>query len=118
MFEAVRDRAAMYIVYVAEAHPEDEWQLDSNREEGVVFRQPQVLAARVAIAEEMMAKLGLRIPTLVDAMDDAAVTAFAAWPERLFVVDSAGKVAFAGAPGPFGFDPQAARAALESLLAS
>ncbi len=118
MFEAVRGRAAMYLVYVAEAHPEDEWQLDSNREEGVVFRQPQVLAARVAIAREMLVELNLEVPTLVDAMDDAAVTAFAAWPERLFVVDASGKIAFAGGPGPFGFDPQAARTALESLLAS
>ena len=30
----------MFLVYVAEAHPEDEWQLDSNREEGVIFSQP------------------------------------------------------------------------------
>ena len=64
----------------------------------------------------MLQALDLSIPTLVDGMDDAASTAFAAWPERLFVADRNGTLAFAGEAGPFGFDPQAARAALHKIL--
>lgn len=106
----------MLLIYVAEAHPEDEWQLDSNIAEEVVFAQPKLLEERVEIARKMLRDLKLTIPTLVDAMDDAAVHAFAAWPERLFVADTQGKIAFAGEPGPFGFDPAAARDALATLL--
>jgi hypothetical protein len=116
LYEEFRDRAAMFLIYVAEAHPEDEWQLESNREAGVIFSQPKRYEERVTIAREMLQTLSLSIPTLVDGMDDGAVTAFAAWPERLFVADIAGKIAFAGGAGPFGFDPGAAGEALKALL--
>jgi len=42
--------------------------------------------------------------------------AFAAWPERIYVVDAHGRIAHAGGPGPFEFDPDAAAAALDELL--
>ena len=41
---------------------------------------------------------------------------FAAWPERLFVADSDGRLVYCGGPGPFGFKPDEARAALVKLL--
>lgn len=56
------------------------------------------------------------MPVLVDDMDDAVSEAFAAWPERIYVVGRDGRVAFAGGPGPWGFDPDAAESALERLL--
>jgi hypothetical protein len=56
------------------------------------------------------------MPVLVDGMDDAASEAFAAWPERVYVVGSGGRIAFAGGPGPWGFDPDEAATALEALL--
>ena len=56
------------------------------------------------------------MPVLVDAMDDAVSNAFAAWPERIYVVDVDGRIAFVGGPGPFEFDPEAAAAALDELL--
>jgi hypothetical protein len=101
---------------VAEAHPEDEWQLDSNLDEKVIYSQPKRYEERVLIATEMLRDLKLSIPTLVDGMDDAAVQAFAAWPERIFVADTTGAIAYAGEPGPFGFNPQGAKEALLQLL--
>ena len=106
----------MYLVYVVEAHPEDEWQLDSNERDQVIYSQPKEFGQRVHIAREMLRDLKLTVPTLVDAMDNAAAKAFAAWPERIFVADKRGKIAYAGAPGPFGFDPGAAKKALMGLL--
>lgn len=38
-------------------------------------------------------------------MDDTANTAYAGWPDRLYLVDDAGVVAYQGGPGPRGFDP-------------
>ena len=101
---------------MAEAHPEDEWQLDSNVEEEVIFSQPKVFEDRLALARAMLRDLKLTIPTLVDGMDDAAVHAFAAWPERLFVADASGTITYAGEPGPFGFHPNDAKEALLRLL--
>ncbi len=99
-----------------EAHPEDEWQLDSNLKDQVIYSQPTVFEDRVSIARDMLRELQISIPTLVDAMDNAAADAFAAWPERIFVADIEGKIAYAGEPGPFGFDPGAAQKALSRLL--
>ena len=67
-------------------------------------------AARAAVR-----RLGLSLPVLVDRTDDAASQAFAAWPERIFVIHE-GRVAFAGGPGPWEFDPDAAASALERVL--
>ena len=43
------------------------------------------------------------MPLVVDAMDNAGEEAFAAWPERLYVIGADGKVAYKGGMGPFGF---------------
>ena len=79
--------------------------------------QHRDLEARRAAASAMSAALGLTIPQLVDAMDDAASHAFAAWPERIFIIDADGRLAYCGARGPWGFAPDEARAALEAMLA-
>jgi hypothetical protein len=56
------------------------------------------------------------MPALVDGMDDAVSQAFAAWPERIYLVGRDRRIAFKGGPGPWEFDPDAAAAALSSLL--
>ena len=58
----------------------------------------------------MLAGLGLTMPVLVDAMDDAVSEAFAAWPERLYVVRADATLEYVGGPGPFAFDPDEAYA--------
>ncbi len=116
MYLANRDRADFYVVYIAEAHAVDGWQMDANEAEGIRVPQPTTWAARIAVATRCAEQLGLSIPTLVDGMDDAALRAFAAWPERLFVADAAGRLRYCGGPGPFDFKPDEARAALRVLL--
>ncbi len=116
MFERFRDRAALAFVYIAEAHALDEWQTQSNRDEGVLIRQHKTLEERFAAANEGVRRLRLTMPVLVDGMDDAASEAFAAWPERVYVIDADGRTAFAGGPGPWEFDPDAAGAALAEIL--
>ena len=116
LYRLVRDRASVVFVYIAEAHALDEWQMQPNLDEDVLLRQHVTLDERFAAARAGVERLGLTMPVLVDGMDDAVSEAFAAWPERLYVADTGGRLAFVGGPGPFEFDPDAAAAALEELL--
>ena len=102
-------------MYIAEAHTTDGWQLESNLDENVLLANHTTLEERFAAAREGVTRLGLTMPVLVDDLDDAVSEAFAAWPERIFVVDAGARIVFAGGPGPFEFDPDAVAAALEML---
>ena len=104
------------MVYIAEAHPTDEWQVEANERENVLLDQPQDFEERKAAARRMEAALELTIPKLVDSMSDEASNAFSAWPERLYIVDVHGNIGYRGGPGPFEFDPDEARQALERML--
>jgi hypothetical protein len=117
LHRSVRDRASVAFVYIAEAHAVDEWQMQSNVDEGVLLRQHVTLDERFAAAREGVERLGLTMPVLVDGMDDAVSDAFAAWPERLYVAEAGGRLAYVGGPGPFEFDPDGAAAALSGLIA-
>jgi type I thyroxine 5'-deiodinase len=55
------------------------------------------------VAEQCAATLKLSLPTLVDRDDNAVNRAYAAWPDRLYVVGTDGRIAYQGAPGPKGF---------------
>lgn len=56
------------------------------------------------------------MPCVVDDMNDSAERAYAAWPERLYVVGTDGRIAYAGRMGPFGFDPDELGAWLRANL--
>lgn len=116
VYRRYREQASFAFVYIAEAHAVDGWQLQSNVDEGVLLRQHATLADRFAAARAGVARLRLSLPVLVDGMDDAASEAFGAWPERIYVAGRAGLVAYAGGPGPWEFDPDAAATALAELL--
>jgi hypothetical protein len=111
-----RDRVEVAFVYVAEAHATDGWQMESNVEEDVLVANHVTIDDRFAAAREGVERLDLTLPVLVDQMDDAVSNAFAAWPERIYVVDRNGRIADVGGPGPFEFDPDAAAAAIDALL--
>ena len=92
------------VVYIREAHPTDEWQVGDNEEQEVLFAQPIDIVGRQAVATECCIQLEITIPCVVDELDDRVDNLYAGWPERLFVVDGDGTVAYAGAQGPWGFD--------------
>ncbi len=104
------------MVYIAEAHPTDEWQVPSNETEGVCLLQARTLDQRLAAARLCTANLELSIPTLVDPMDNAVSSAFSAWPERIYIAGRDGRIHYRGGPGPYGFDPAEARGSLQELL--
>jgi hypothetical protein len=117
LYERHRDQVAFFIVYIREAHPEDGWVLEANREDGIELVDPVSLAERAAAAEACAVRLETRIPTLLDDVDDAVALAYGGWPDRLYLVGRDGRIAFQGEEGPFGFKPAELAAAIETELA-
>ena len=60
--------------------------------------------------------LKISIPIVIDNMDDKVEQAYAGWPDRIYIIGTDGKVVFRGRPGPAGFRPDEAEAALKELL--
>ncbi len=50
------------------------------------------------------------LPFGVDDMSNAANDAYAAWPERLYIVDESARIAYRGGMGPFNYNPKEVRA--------
>ena len=110
------DRVEFFVVYIREAHPIDEWQVESNETEKILFAQPTTLAARSEIAQVCSLKLELPIPTLVDDMENSTDRKYYALPDRLYLIGSDGRVAYRGGPGPFGFVAADLETAIEDYL--
>jgi hypothetical protein len=104
-----------FVVYIEEAHAADFWQTDSNLKDNVVFVAPRTADERGAAASSCVRKLGLELPALLDGMDNTVERDYTGWPDRLYLIDRAGRVAYKSKPGPFGFKPAALARALTAI---
>lgn len=109
MYEDYHAQADFLTVYIREAHPTDEWRMNLNLKEDVCYAQPKTLEQRVAIAHDFIKRFHYPLPFAIDDMNDAANKAYAAWPERIYIVDGGRRVAYAGGIGPFHYRPEEAR---------
>lgn len=114
-FEQEKAKADFRVIYVAEAHPTDGRQVPANVRDKVLIERHKELAARKTAAKSLRDTLGLKLPIFVDSMDDRASRDYGAWPDRIYIVDRYGKLAYVGAMGPSGFKPKEAREALALL---
>jgi hypothetical protein len=114
LYDQHGDRVAFYVVYIREAHPEDGWVVKDNRADAITVLDPTTDDERAAVAETCMVRGAIRIPVLVDGMDDAVAKAYGAWPDRLYLIDVDGRVAYQSDMGPFGFLPEELEVALSS----
>ena len=99
------------MIYIREAHPDDGWMREPTG-----INDPTTLEERRAVAGQCESAMAYGIKTYVDEMDDPVMTAYAAWPERLYLVDVGGRIAYAGDKGPAGFSPQGLKDAIDQLL--
>lgn len=63
------------------------------------------MAERMEVARTCYSELGISFPAVVDNMDNKVEEAYAAWPDRLYVVDKRGRIVYKGGKGPQGFKP-------------
>lgn len=92
------------MVYIREAHAADSSWPFPVPGEGTI-NTPKTYQERVGIANRCCRKLHIKMPCLVDDMDNTVEQAYAARPDRIYLVDAQGKVAVRAKRGPFGFGP-------------
>jgi len=112
IYEDYKDHADFLTIYIREAHPLDEWRMKSNEKDrdDVCYVQPKTLQQRVAIANDFSKRFNYPLPFGIDEMTNDANDAFAAWPERLYILDESGRVSYKGGNGPFKYAPKEVRA--------
>ena len=71
---------------------------------------------RIEVAQACTLGLDLNIPTLLDEMTNTVDEAYAALPDRLYVVDADGRIAYRSGPGPMGFRSDDCEQAIRALL--
>ena len=114
-------------IYIREAHPVDGWWFGkgvmstlltlSRSKASRDLYDPKTIQERRSAADDCQQSLGYGIKTYVDEMDDAVNEAYAAWPTRLYLIDTNGRVVYHGGLGPFDFHPRKLGAAIERHLA-
>ena len=90
--------------------------MQSNIRDKVVFASPKDEAERELVAGACVRKLGIKFPAVIDGFDNTVEKAYTGWPDRIYLIDAKGRVAFKTKPGPFGFKPDDLRAALERMV--
>jgi Iodothyronine deiodinase len=86
--------------------------MKSNEKEkdNVCYAQPKTIGDRVAIANDFTQRFKYPLPFGIDEMSNTANDTYAAWPERLYIIDENGRIAYKGGNGPFQYDPKEVRA--------
>jgi hypothetical protein len=105
------------VVYITEAHPSDVWQMQSNIRDSVVFASPKSEEDRAFIAGACVRKLGIKPQAVLDQFGNATEKAYTAWPDRLYLIDASGRVAYKSRPGPFGFNSSELGDAIRRVVA-
>ena len=126
LYAQYHDRVRFLVIYIREAHPVDGWWFGKGLSKWIVkLYAPQVgmeifehitMEDRRIAAQECVDALRYNIRTYVDEMDDAVSQAYAAYPDRLYLIGKDGRVVYAGGLGPFEFHPRELGAAIETYL--
>ena len=116
MYARYSDRVDFYAIYIREAHPSDGWSMESNDRVGIRVEQPKRADQRVQVATQCCAALEMSIPLLVDDIGDPVGTAYSGFPDRLYLIDCEGRVAYKGGRGPFGYRPRELEQVLVMML--
>ena len=117
LYAKYKNQIHFYIVYIREAHPHDGWRVPNNLIEKIIYDEPTTDEERTDVASACQVALDLQMPMLVDRIDNNVDKKYVGLPMRMFLVDAEGRIAFAGAKGPFGWDDVAFEEALKEILA-
>jgi type I thyroxine 5'-deiodinase len=80
--------------------------MENNIKDKVVLASPKSEEDRAFIAGACVRKLGIEFPAVLDEFGNSTERAYTGWPDRIYLIDSQGRVAYKSKPGPFGFKPE------------
>ncbi len=108
LYQQYRDQVNFAMIYIREAHPDSELFVEDEQGEKLLkkFVQTDDLKLRKSHAQYCERTLNLSFPMLLDSVDNQTNKAYSAWPIRLVIVGTDGKVISPGAKGPQGFSPE------------
>lgn len=113
------DDLEIVLIYTAEPHPVDgDYPVPENGRDGVAIPTAVTRADRMAAAGTCALAFPAAVTMLVDDMDDSVARTYAGRPDRLYLIDREGTIHWRSAPGPHGFDLDAAERAIETLRAA
>ena len=113
-----REQVEFLVVYIREAHPEDGWVVTSNRDDNIRISDPTTIEARTEVATVCALRLQIKMPVVVDEIDDEIASAYGALPDRLYLIQRGGSIEFQGEAGPWGFKPDALESAIVAITNS
>jgi hypothetical protein len=116
LHDRYKDKVEFLLVYIREAHPTDGWQLPVNQREGVLYADPKTQEERHEVASVCVRKLDIRMPALIDNLKNTTEADYSGWPDRLYLIDREGRIAYKGERGPAGFHPAELEAAIARSL--
>lgn len=105
-FDVYKEHVHLFVVYTREAHSA----LPPPKEAS------ESLAERKRKASEFAKEFAIAAPILVDAADNKVADGYDALPERIYVIDRKGKIAYESKPGPLGFRAAAIPPLLDKML--
>lgn len=104
LFQEYKDIAEFSLVYIREAHAAD-GRRPTPYAKQLGIKEHLTADDRCSTAQEMLKNKSITIPCFADSMDDRINAAYQAWPDRLYVIRSDGRLAIVAEPGPRGFEP-------------
>jgi Iodothyronine deiodinase len=90
--------------------------MQSNIKDNVVLPSPKNAEERASVAGTCVRKLGIKFPSVLDEFGNSTEKSYTAWPDRIYLIDQQGKVAYKSLPGPFGFHADDLAAALSRVM--
>jgi len=89
--------------------------MSSNVRDHVLFPSPRTDGERTETASACVRNLGIRIPAVLDGIENRTERAYTGWPDRLYLIGTDGRVIFKTAAGPFGFAAKHLEQAIKEL---
>lgn len=89
--------------------------MESNVKDKVVFASPKNEEERAFVAGACVRKLGIQFPAVLDEFGNSTESAYTGWPDRIYLIDQNGRVAYKSKPGPFGFKSNELASALKAI---
>lgn len=110
------DRMNFLCVYIKEAHPIDGVRSQANDQEDILFKAPTTDDERAEIAGTCMLRYNFTFPMVLDQLTDPTEDEYKALPDRLYLLDAAGNVAWKSGPGPHYFNAEDWYAEIHKLV--